>query len=94
MAPHFYQVDYIEKAAAGVARSEFSILISYIPEIHAARAGLDALISGPAHGGQVCLPGAVLSRLIRVLQRRMGSSLKMGPSVRQSRSARMSHLLS
>ena len=72
---HFYQVDNIEKAAAGIPRDEFSILISHTPEIyrHAAHAGFDVLISGHTHGGQICLPGGIPITLDSRLPRRMGS---------------------
>jgi predicted MPP superfamily phosphohydrolase len=72
---HFYQVDNIEKAAAGIAPNEFSILISHTPEIyrHAAHAGFDVLISGHTHGGQICLPGGIPLTLDSKLPRRMGS---------------------
>jgi predicted MPP superfamily phosphohydrolase len=72
---HFYQVDNIEKAAAGIPHNEFSILISHTPEIyrHAAHAGFDVLISGHTHGGQICLPGGIPLTLDSTLPRRMGS---------------------
>jgi predicted MPP superfamily phosphohydrolase len=72
---HFYQVDNIEKAAAGIPHEEFSILISHTPEIyrHAAHAGFDVLISGHTHGGQICLPGGAPLTLDSNLPRRMGS---------------------
>jgi uncharacterized protein len=72
---HFYQVDNIEKAAAGIPHNEFAILISHTPEIyrHAAHAGFDVLISGHTHGGQICLPGGAPLTLDSNLPRRMGS---------------------
>jgi predicted MPP superfamily phosphohydrolase len=72
---HFYQVDNIEKAAAGIPHNEFSILISHTPEIyrHAAHAGFDVLISGHTHGGQICLPGGIPLTLDSKLPRHMGS---------------------
>jgi predicted MPP superfamily phosphohydrolase len=72
---HFYQVDNIEKAAAGNPHNEFAILISHTPEIyrHAAHAGFDVLISGHTHGGQICLPGGTPLTLDSNLPRRMGS---------------------
>ena len=72
---HFYQVDNIEKAAAGIPREEFSILISHTPEIyrHAAHSGFDVLISGHTHGGQICLPGGIPITLDSKLPRHMGS---------------------
>ena len=72
---HFYQVDNIEKAAAGIPPNEFAIMISHTPEIyrHAAHAGFDVLISGHTHGGQICLPGGTPLTLDSNLPRRMGS---------------------
>ena len=74
---HFYQVDNIEKAAAGIPHNEFSILISHTPEIyrHAAHAGFDVLISGHTHGGQICLPGGIPLTLDSNLPRRMGAGV-------------------
>jgi uncharacterized protein len=72
---HFYQVDNIEKAAAGIPHNEFSILMSHTPEIyrHATHAGFDVLISGHTHGGQICLPGGIALTLDSNLPRRMGA---------------------
>lgn len=72
---HFYQIDNIEKAAAGITSSEFAILLSHTPEVykHAAHAGFAALISGHTHGGQICLPGGVPLTLDAKLPRRMGA---------------------
>jgi predicted MPP superfamily phosphohydrolase len=72
---HFYQVDNIEKAVAGIPHNEFSMLISHTPEIyrHAAHAGFDVLISGHTHGGQICLPGGIPLTLDSNLPRRMGA---------------------
>ena len=72
---HFYQIDNIEKAAAGIPHNEFSILISHTPEIykHAAHAGFAALISGHTHGGQICFPGGIPLTLDSNLPRHMGS---------------------
>jgi predicted MPP superfamily phosphohydrolase len=72
---HFYQIDNIEKAAAGIPYTEFSILISHTPEIykHAAHAGFAVLISGHTHGGQICLPGGIPITLDSKLPRHMGS---------------------
>ena len=58
---HFYRVDNIEKAAAGIPDEAFSILLSHTPEIYrqAAHAGFDLLLSGHTHGGQICLPGGI-----------------------------------
>jgi predicted MPP superfamily phosphohydrolase len=67
---HFFRMDNIEKAIAGVPPNEFSILISHTPEIYrqAAYADFDVLISGHTHGGQICLPGGIPLTLDSVLR--------------------------
>ena len=72
---HFYRVDNIQEAAAGIPAYEFSILLSHTPEIYrqAAHAGFDLMLSGHTHGGQICLPGSIPVTLDSVLPRRMGS---------------------
>jgi uncharacterized protein len=72
---HFYRVDHLAAAAAGIPASEFSILLSHTPEIYrqAAQAGFDLLLSGHTHGGQICLPGSIPITLDSVLPRHMGS---------------------
>jgi predicted MPP superfamily phosphohydrolase len=72
---HFYRVDNIEKAAAGIPAGAFSILLSHTPEIYrqAAHAGFRLLLSGHTHGGQICLPGSIPITLDSALPRRLGS---------------------
>jgi len=72
---HYYRVDNIEKAAAGIPDDAFSILLSHTPEIYrqAAHAGFDVLLSGHTHGGQICLPGSIPLTLDAVLPRHMGA---------------------
>ena len=72
---HFYRVDNIEKAAAGIPDEAFSILLSHTPEIYrqAADAGFDLLLSGHTHGGQICLPGGIPLTLHCPLPRAFGS---------------------
>ena len=72
---HFFRLDNIEKAAAQIPDSEFSILLSHTPEIYrqAAHAGFDIMLSGHTHGGQICLPGGIAVTLDSVLPRRLGS---------------------
>jgi uncharacterized protein len=71
---HYYRVDNIEKAAAGIPEDGFAILLSHTPEIYrqAAHAGFDLLLSGHTHGGQICLPGGIPVTLDAALPRRMG----------------------
>jgi predicted MPP superfamily phosphohydrolase len=72
---HLYRLDDIEKAAAGIPKAAFSILLSHTPEVYrkAASASFDLLLSGHTHGGQICLPGAIPITLDSILPRRMGS---------------------
>jgi predicted MPP superfamily phosphohydrolase len=72
---HFYRVDNIEKAAAGIPASACSILLSHTPEIYrqAAHAGFALLLSGHTHGGQICLPGSIPITLDSALPRRLGA---------------------
>lgn len=72
---HFYRVDNIGKAVAGIAAGAFSILLSHTPEIYrqAAHAGFRLLLSGHTHGGQICLPGSIPITLDSSLPRRFGS---------------------
>jgi predicted MPP superfamily phosphohydrolase len=72
---HFYRMDNIEKATAGILHDEFSILLSHTPEIYrqAAHAGFDLLLSGHTHGGQICLPGGIPITLDSHLPRSLGS---------------------
>jgi len=72
---HYFRVDNIEKAAASVPPDECCILLSHTPEIYrqAAHAGVDLLLGGHTHGGQICLPGSIPITLDSDLPRRMGS---------------------
>lgn len=72
---HFYRADDIPKAAAGIPREAFSILLAHTPESYrkAAKAGFDLMLSGHTHGGQLCLPGGIAIKLGARLPRRMGA---------------------
>jgi predicted MPP superfamily phosphohydrolase len=72
---HYFWVDNIEKAAAGIPHEEFSILLSHTPEIYrqAAHADFDLLLGGHTHGGQICLPGGIALTLDSDLPRRFGA---------------------
>lgn len=71
---HFYRTDDIAKAAGGIPRDAFSILLAHTPESYraAAAAGFDLMLSGHTHGGQLCLPGGIAIKLEARLPRRMG----------------------
>jgi predicted MPP superfamily phosphohydrolase len=57
--PHYYETDNLDKAVAGVPDDAVSIFLSHSPEGYknAAHAGLDLMLCGHTHGGQICLPG-------------------------------------
>jgi predicted MPP superfamily phosphohydrolase len=58
---HFYAAGDIATAMSEVAEGEFSVLLSHTPEVYheAAQAGVDLMLSGHTHGGQLCLPGSI-----------------------------------
>jgi predicted MPP superfamily phosphohydrolase len=72
---HYFKVDNIEKAGAGIPEDAFAVLLSHTPEVYrqAAHAGFDLLLSGHTHGGQICLPGSTPITLDSALPRRMGA---------------------
>jgi uncharacterized protein len=72
---HFYEAGDIAKAVSPIPDGEFSILLSHTPEVYhqAADAGIDLMLSGHTHGGQLCLPGSIPITLESVLPRRMGA---------------------
>ncbi|MGH6875743.1 MAG: metallophosphoesterase [Rhizomicrobium sp.] len=76
---HYFRMDNIEKATAGIAPGEFSILLSHTPEIYrqAAYADFKLMLSGHTHGGQICLPGSIPLTLDSRLPRYMGSGAWM-----------------
>jgi predicted MPP superfamily phosphohydrolase len=56
---HIYETDNIEKAVDGIPDGELVVLLSHSPELYrkAAYGGIDLMLSGHTHGGQLCLPG-------------------------------------
>jgi uncharacterized protein len=59
--PHFYGLNDLPQALAGLPEYELKILLVHSPEIiaEAAEAGIDYYLCGHTHGGQICLPGGV-----------------------------------
>jgi len=57
--PHIYETDNIEKAVDGVLEGEPVVLLSHSPELYrkAAYGGIELMLCGHTHGGQLCLPG-------------------------------------
>jgi len=58
---HYFGVENFEKALGDVAPEEFTVLLSHTPEVYrqAAHCGVDLLLCGHTHGGQICLPGGL-----------------------------------
>ena len=59
--PHYYALDNLEKATAGLPPDECAILLAHSAEIwrQAAHAGFDLMLCGHTHGGQIALPGGI-----------------------------------
>ncbi|MGZ0654424.1 metallophosphoesterase [Coraliomargarita sp. W4R53] len=57
--PNFYQTHCLERSLLGVPAEATKVLLSHSPQTHhvAAEAGIDLLLAGHTHGGQICLPG-------------------------------------
>jgi len=58
---HLYDCHDIPKALSNVPEKEVRILLSHTPETYAEAegAGVDYIICGHTHGGQICLPGGI-----------------------------------
>jgi hypothetical protein len=56
---HFYRLENFDRAVDGIPDGGVTILLSHTPEIYrlAAHSGVDLMLSGHTHGGQICLPG-------------------------------------
>jgi len=57
--PNFYKTHCFERALQGVPANATKVLLSHSPQTHsvAAEVGIDFLMAGHTHGGQICLPG-------------------------------------
>jgi uncharacterized protein len=71
---HFFGVENFEKALDGVPSDATTMLLSHTPEVYrqAAHAGVDLLLCGHTHGGQICLPGRIPLMLDARIPRRLG----------------------
>ncbi|MEQ9002738.1 MAG: metallophosphoesterase family protein [Pseudomonadales bacterium] len=71
---HFFGVENFDKALAGVPAGAPAVLLSHTPEVYrqAAHAGVDLLLCGHTHGGQICLPGGYPLFLDARIPRRLG----------------------
>lgn len=57
--PNVYQTHRLDRALRAVAEATPVVLLSHSPAIStdAAKAGVDLVLAGHIHGGQICLPG-------------------------------------
>ena len=57
--PNFYGTGDLDRALSGVPSEACKILLSHAPQTYAdaASRGVDLVLSGHTHGGQICLPG-------------------------------------
>jgi len=71
---HFFGVENFEKALAGVPEEGVTVLLSHTPEVfrQAAHSGIDLLLCGHTHGGQICLPGNIPVLLDAAIPRHLG----------------------
>jgi uncharacterized protein len=71
---HFFRAENFEKALDGVPAEAVTVLLSHTPEVYrqAAHAGIDLLLCGHTHGGQICLPGRIPVLLDARVPRRFG----------------------
>jgi predicted MPP superfamily phosphohydrolase len=71
---HFYRSGSVVRAAAGMPREDYSVLLAHTPEVYreAERSGFTVMLSGHTHGGQICLPGGIPITLDAKLPRHMG----------------------
>ena len=58
---HLYGCNDIQKAIKNIPPGAVKILLSHTPETYAraSKAGVDYLLCGHTHGGQICLPGRI-----------------------------------
>lgn len=57
--PNVYQTHRLDRALRGVPKNTPTVLLTHSPAIHAeaTAAGVDLVLAGHIHGGQICLPG-------------------------------------
>lgn len=71
---HFFGVENFEKALGEVPAEAPTVLLSHTPEVYrqAAHAGVNLLLCGHTHGGQICLPGGIPLILDANIPRQLG----------------------
>ena len=71
--PNFYKTHNLERALVGAPSDATKVLLSHAPQTYrtAEEKGIDFLIAGHTHGGQICLPGGYLIMHDRSAPRRL-----------------------
>jgi predicted MPP superfamily phosphohydrolase len=71
--PNFYKTHNLERALDGAPSDTTKVLLSHAPQtyIMVEEKGIDLLIAGHTHGGQICLPGGYLIMHDRSAPRRI-----------------------
>lgn len=73
--PHHYRLDDTKKALAGVPKDETVVMLSHSTDaLHrAASLGVNLMLCGHTHGGQICLPGSLPVLTSSSMPRRLAS---------------------
>ena len=71
--PNFYKTHNLERALDGAPSDVTKVLLSHAPQTYrmVEEKGIDLLIAGHTHGGQICLPGGYLIMHDRSAPRRV-----------------------
>ena len=71
--PNFYKTHNFERALEGAPPDAIKVLLSHAPQTYrtAEEKGINLLIAGHTHGGQICLPGGYLIMHDRSAPRRI-----------------------
>jgi predicted MPP superfamily phosphohydrolase len=71
--PNFYKTHNLERALDGAPSDTTKVLLSHAPQTYrmVEEKGIDLLIAGHTHGGQICLPGGYLIMHDRSAPRRV-----------------------
>ncbi|MEM7283399.1 MAG: metallophosphoesterase, partial [Pseudomonadota bacterium] len=75
--PHYFRCHDIHKATAQVPDGALTVLLAHSPEVYeeAAQSGVDLLLCGHTHGGQIRLPGGFPLTINADCPRKYGSGL-------------------
>jgi uncharacterized protein len=73
--PDHYRTDDLKRALAGIPKEEPTVLLAHSTDGFkaAAEAGVNLMLSGHTHGGQICLPGGIPVLTSTRMPRRLAS---------------------